>query len=76
MMVVMVMMPPMMVMMMVVPMVVMVVIVPRQLHARLRGSAGVGLRLSVERRQNRDGIGNRLQQFGYAGDAQRLIGLL
>ena len=90
--VMMVMMPIMMMMVMVVPIVVMmmmVVMVPmmmvmvmmmmviiRQLHAFFSAGASIRLPLSVEHRQNGDGIGNRLQQFSYAGGAQGLIGFL
>jgi hypothetical protein len=88
--VMMVMMPIMMMMVMVVPVVVMVVVmvvpmmmmmvvmvmVVRQLHALFRTGAGVQLSFSVERRQDGDGIGNRLQQFSYAGGAQGLICIL
>lgn len=89
--VMMVMMPIMMMMVMVVPIVVMmmmmVVMVPmmmvmmmmviiRQLHAFFSAGASIRLPLSVEHRQNGDRIGNRLQQFSYAGGAQGLIGFL
>ena len=87
--VMMVMMPIMMMVVMVVPIVVMVmvmvvvmmmvmvmVMVVRQLHTFLRADSGVRLPLGVERRQNGDRIGNRLQQFSYAGGAQGLIRFL
>ena len=88
--VMMVMMPIMMMVVMVVPIVVMmmmVVMVPmmmvmmmmviiRQLHAFFSAGASIRLPLSVEHRQNGDRIGNRLQQFSYAGGAQGLIGFL
>jgi hypothetical protein len=76
MMMVVVMVPMMMVVMVPMMMVVMVVMMPRHLHAFLRAGVGVRLTLSVERRQDRDGVGNRLQQFSYAGGAQGLIGFL
>ena len=62
--------------MVVVMMMVMVMVVVRQLHTFLRADPGVRLPLGVERRQNGDRIGNRLQQFSYAGGAQGLIGFL
>ena len=85
--VMMVMMPIMMMVVMVVPIVVMVMVmvvvmmmvmmmVVRQLHTFLRADPGVRLPLGVERRQNGDRIGNRLQQFSYAGGAQGLIRFL
>jgi len=85
--VMMVMMPIMMMVVMVVPIVVMVMVmvvvmmmvmmmVVRQLHTFLRADSGVRLPLGVERRQNGDRIGNRLQQFSYAGGAQGLIRFL
>ena len=81
--VMMVMMPIMMMVVMVVPIVVMMmvmvmvmVMVVRQLHTFLRADPGVRLPLGVERRQNGDRIGNRLQQFSYAGGAQGLIRFL
>jgi len=65
-----------MVPMMMVMMVMMMMVIIRQLHAFFSAGASIRLPLSVEHRQNGDRIGNRLQQFSYAGGAQGLIGFL
>ena len=66
----------MMVVMVPMMMVMMMMVIIRQLHAFFSAGASIRLPLSVEHRQNGDGIGNRLQQFSYAGGAQGLIGFL
>jgi len=66
----------MMVVMVPMMMVMMMMVIIRQLHAFFSAGASIRLPLSVEHRQNGDRIGNRLQQFSYAGGAQGLIGFL